>query len=79
MLNYSIIDYPPLQIVKYSQCNYIFNNGVSISPSKPGKSGKNTITLNFYFVKAAYLILLTKASAILFSITLCLSVELIKN
>ena len=68
--NYSSIEDPPLDIVQYSQWSWTFITaelGSSISPSKPGSNGKNTITLNYSLFAAAYLILLISASEIVFS------------
>ena len=74
------MDFSPLQIVAYSQCNWTFKTGAfpSISPSKPGSSGTNTITLNGSFFITAYLILTTIVSLIAL-MTSFPAVLLIKN
>lgn len=47
--NDSKSEVPPLEIVEYSQCNYILRilEFASISPSKAGSKGKIIMTLNF--------------------------------
>jgi len=62
-LRVSKIEEPPLDIVAYSQCSYIFKMLAfpSISPSNPGSNGKTTTTLNFSPLSYAYLILDTIA------------------